>query len=283
MQMGGLATEARDLSDQMVETIGSGPPITWGELARRLGVATDSPALIAATRRRRCADRIIIAAPSGKPDPTIPPEALVFRVEDLERVARSTELWRLALRYLRGRATHLHTVGELRAVFKPTPLKMAFGAALATALANRTLPAGVAAVLRRGHFYLLLQDDLLTPPESVPRRTNGRAVGFDSMASEDRAQNDHPTGDESFADAFEREFSRLDAESGRKNFVKLLRLREALPQFSRTVFDRELNALRRAGRFSLDAAEGTHDRTTPEERDAGVVEAGRRLLYCARR
>ncbi len=258
------------LTDRVVNLVMQSQPMTWAELSAQLGESTTSLALVDATRRRSFTQCAMIAASAGRsevPDPA----ALVFRLDELPAVAASARLWRLAFRYVRGGSTHLHSAGELRAAFKPAPLKTAFGHAMKAALARRALPAGVAAVLRRGHYYLLLQDDLLTAPVSRP--ASSPPPGEDSGAA--------PTT--SFAEAFDAVFSRLDHESGGKNFVKLLSLRRALAQYPRRVFDQELNALRRAGQFSLDAAEGTHDRTTPEEREAGVVEAGRRLLYCARR
>ena len=54
--------------------------------------------------------------------------------------------------------------------------------------------------------------------------------------------------------------------------MKLASLRHALPQFSRDVFDSELQALRRAGEFSLDSHEGLHGTLTTEEREAGENE-----------
>ena len=407
MDIRGSGRPLADLTDQLVNEVMRGEPITWGELAARVGESDKSTVLLRASRRRAFTQCAIVATPSGKAD-VPPPEALVFRADQLSKMASSPRLWQLALHYLRAKSTHLHSAGELKTVFKPAALKSAFGTAVNRALASGTLPVGIGAVLRRGHFYLLLQDDLLTPPAS-PRRSSapsvrGSATGQPpplpgakarsgprnrpltstnnkpltspankpltgsslpplrrAPASSSRprpvsspqnqplssaqnrplssaqnrplssaqnrplssaqnrpvssAQKRPLTGhrnrplsgvrnrpltgarpdrapsvpgapspaSDAFADAFEREFTRLDAETGRKNFVKLLSLRQALSQFPRAVFDHELNALRRAGRFSLDAAEGTHDRTTPEEREAGVVEAGRRLLYCARR
>ena len=268
MDAGASHERSENLSNRLVETIMNGRAMTWGELANHVGEAPDSRAMLDAARSRQFSQTLMVASPSGRTE--VPPaEALVFALRDIDEVAKGAALWRLALRYLRTPATHVHTEGELRSVFRSAKLKSAFSDAIRSALAAGELPAGIRAVLRRGHFYLLLQDDLLTPFQSLDASTQNSAP----------ADND----DDSFGQAFEAAFRRLDIASGRRNFVKLLDLRRALPQFSRLQFDRGLNALRRAGLFSLDAAEGTHDRTTPEERQAGLVEAGRRLLYCARR
>ena len=58
-------------------------------------------------------------------------------------------------------------------------------------------------------------------------------------------------------------------------------LRRALP-FDRATFDAGLDALRRAGRYTLSAAEGRYG-ITPEEQEAGIVEDGTLLLYVSRK
>ncbi len=302
MRSEGASRRSDSLTDRMVDFVMASYVTTWGELAARLNQPMNSPHMLQAIRRRAFTQNVIVALPAGKNDPPIG-DALVFRHDALESVVNSSRLWKLAFRYLRGNSTHMHSAGELKTVFKSSPLKAAFSDAVRRALATGTLPTGVVAVLRRGHFYLLLQEDLLPSP-TVPRSapTIPTLLPYHEASSEDDEAEDvteisatpfasaalmsERAGDgvaEAFEAAFERAFARLDMETGRKNFIKLLSLRKALSQYPREVFDRELNALRRAGRFSLDAAEGTHDRTTQEERDAGVVEAGRRLLYCARR
>ena len=267
----------------MVEVVMNGDPMSWATLAAAVGENADSPALRVASRKRAFTDRVIVAAPSGKIT-DFHPEALVFRADRLAVVAASGRLLRLALRYARATSTHLHTPAELQATFRSAALKAAFGRALETALAKRSLPTGVHAVLRRGHFYLLAAEDLVAPIPSNAGSPARARTGENPAALSRRRESTHRVArNESFAEVFDRAFRRIDTQTGRRNFVKLLSLRKALPQFSRADFDRELNALRRAGLYSLDAAEGTHDRTTPEEREAGVIEAGRRLLYCARR
>ena len=49
----------------------------------------------------------------------------------------------------------------------------------------------------------------------------------------------------------------------------------------RDQFDRELQDLRRAGRYTLSAAEGRGG-ITPEEREAGIREEGSLLLFVSR-
>jgi hypothetical protein len=58
-------------------------------------------------------------------------------------------------------------------------------------------------------------------------------------------------------------------------------LRRALPH-DRATFDRELRELRRAGRYSLSAAEGRHG-IQREEQEAGIREEGSLLLFVSRK
>jgi hypothetical protein len=84
-----------------------------------------------------------------------------------------------------------------------------------------------------------------------------------------------------FARDFAAAFDRLDAATGGHNHVSLVDLRRALP-VERAAFDAGLAALRRAGRYTVAAAEGRHA-IKPEERTAGIVEDGTLLLFVARR
>ncbi|MEL7367592.1 MAG: hypothetical protein AAFN74_01675 [Myxococcota bacterium] len=281
-------TTTASLDKRVLQTVLNAEIMTWAELAAAVGEPEQSEALLRATRTRTFTWKAVVATASGQNTRPRGP-TLVFRAERLETVAASGRCLRLALSYLRKKSTHLHSVGEVKAAFKSRPLKKAFGASLQRALKTATLPIGVAAVLRRGHFYLLLQDDLLASPlksTSTPQNAAisqpTRAQTIVSQAIVPKARRTYAV-DSRFADAFDRAFNSIDARTGGRNFVKLIELRRALATYPRPSFDEQLNALRRAGRYSLDAAEGTHDRTTSEEREAGIIEAGRRLLYCARR
>jgi hypothetical protein len=88
-----------------------------------------------------------------------------------------------------------------------------------------------------------------------------------------------------FARDFDEAFDRLDPpdkKGRRSNYVTLLALREALPRYDRKTFDAEINKLRRAQRYSLDASDGRHARMTRAEQAAGIEEAGELLVYAAR-
>lgn len=80
---------------------------------------------------------------------------------------------------------------------------------------------------------------------------------------------------------FEIDFTRafLSLDTG-YNFVKLYNLRKSLPQYSRQQFDDGLNTLRRERKFSLEASEGLLVTLTPEEKEAGILDQGRLMIYC---
>lgn len=79
-----------------------------------------------------------------------------------------------------------------------------------------------------------------------------------------------------FAPRFLAAFAQIDRGN---NYVLLYDLRRALPDVPRHVFDAGVNDLRRAKVVSLDSADGRHLRLTPEQRDAGIHEAGSVLVY----
>ena len=88
-------------------------------------------------------------------------------------------------------------------------------------------------------------------------------------------------GEVDFASAFEAAFAKLDHERGARGLVSLVWLRQEIP-VERAEFDEGLNALRRAGQYTLTAAE-SRSGISPEERDAGIFEQGSLLLYVSRR
>jgi hypothetical protein len=81
------------------------------------------------------------------------------------------------------------------------------------------------------------------------------------------------TVDDRFEGRFDSEFSRLDRVRGSFNFVPLLDLRRALPEFPREQFDRGLKLLRQARRYRINVGEGRSG-VTPEQQEAAIIEDG---------
>jgi hypothetical protein len=140
------------------------------------------------------------------------------------------------------------------------PLRQPFEVAVARRIGERSLPAAVGCLRVKKKPYLFLLADLSLPaPAPKPAPV--------------------PTSD--FARKFEEVFERLDRERGSHNLVSLVGLRGELA-VDRATFDAELQRLRRAGRYSLSAAEGRHG-ISDEERGAAIPEDGSLLLFVSRR
>jgi hypothetical protein len=82
-------------------------------------------------------------------------------------------------------------------------------------------------------------------------------------------------------------FDKLDREGTGRNFVSLVKLRQAMPDLSKEEFDAAINHLRRSGGFTASAAEGRHG-MTQEELAAAIrdpLEGGKDqvMLYLSRR
>jgi hypothetical protein len=199
--------------------------------------------------------------------------------DDRERGAIASKLLSKALEVLpREEGVPASQVNGL-----PPALKKQFPADLEREAAARRLPPGVHSITcgtpkaRKRYFFMLAG--------ALPG-ANGHAAAahpahpVHAPASEPpRAPAMPPAG---FGPAFAEAFDRLDRQDGGRNFLKLLELRRALPQFGRAGFDAGLNQLRRERAFSLAPHEGLEGALTPEEREAGISEAGNLWTYALR-
>ncbi|MBI1918066.1 MAG: hypothetical protein HYS12_25520 [Planctomycetes bacterium] len=159
-------------------------------------------------------------------------------------------------------------------------LQRPFESAVQDALTGFALPAGVGAlrIKKKDHLFLMRDVNAAGP---LPREDLPVAATPTTLAppSEERAGDGRPALD--FGTAFDEAFTRLDQQRGSPNFVSLVDLRRELP-VDRDTFDRELRDLRRAGLFSLNAAEG-REGLTHEEQAAAIREEGTLLLFVARK
>jgi hypothetical protein len=158
-------------------------------------------------------------------------------------------------------------------------LQRSFEDAIQDALTGFALPAGVGALRIKKKVHLFLMRDVNAagplPREDLPVAATPTAL----VPPEERGGDGRPVID--FAIALDEAFTRLDQQRGSPNFVSLVDLRRELP-VDRDTFDRELHALRRAGRFTLNAAEG-REGLTHEEQEAAIREEGTLLLFLARK
>jgi hypothetical protein len=152
--------------------------------------------------------------------------------------------------------------------------------ALEREIERQSLPEGVAWVVTKGKRYLFLVENL-RPSGSPPSRPAVSAPTPTHRTEVVPVPPAHAARD--FAGAFRAAFEQLDRRNGSTNFVKLFDLRRALAEFSRDEFDSGLRKLRVDNEFSLDSHEGLYGSLTPEEREAGIHEAGSLLIYVSRR
>ncbi len=206
------------------------------------------------------------------------PDAPIALVADLDALAGSALALEFLLRQARTPSTQAFSLAELKA--KATgKLQKPFQEAVNRHIIASTLPPTVAYISIRGSKKLFLLSDLgrgrepgVRSQESGVRSQEG-AAKVNGTAAPAPVPADFPT-------AFHQAFDDLDRQGGGHNFVSLTDLRRVVP-LPRAQFDRELGELRRAGRYTLSAAEG-RDGISPDERVAGIAEEGSLLLFVSR-
>jgi hypothetical protein len=160
-------------------------------------------------------------------------------------------------------------------------LQEPLGDSLERGMKRGELPEGVAWIEVNGNPYLFLVENM-KPHAARPDRQGVDNAPVLSPAS-DRPPVASIRPQREFVTAFREAFEQLDRRNGTTNFVKIADLRRALADFGRDEFDSGLRALRLNHEFSLDSHEGLYGALSPEEREAGVREAGSLLIYVSRR
>jgi hypothetical protein len=225
--------------------------------------------------------RAIVAA-KAKNKPNL--DAPVVLREDVDRAVPAilSPLLRFSLAPVttrpKGKPTETAAFTRDEATKRVVPeLQKTVSSALDPETVSNDLPSDVAWVMSKGKplFFLV---------ENVRPSSQHRAKAIEGHVSTPRAIVEKPQGSvRDFAQAFREAFDQLDRRNGFTNFVKLADLRKAVSAFGREEFDAGLQELRLAREFSLDSHEGLHGSLTPEEREAGVREAGSLLIYASRR
>jgi hypothetical protein len=251
------------LAEKLVESLraarDSGAyPVPLRELIEQAGAEAGERVVKKALKHRAFAEAVVWAVPGDRGAP-------VALAEDRARLAGDPRLLESALSAARSEDNQALAPGDLaKKVAKG--LRDEFAEGVRRRVEEGSLPAGVGVLRIKKKPYLFLTEDLRTGPAPAP-----------APPPERRGE---PAG-EDFARRFEEAFDRLDRERGSANLVSLVRLRQELPA-DRATFDAELRRLRRAGRYTLSAAEGRHG-LNDEERAAGLAEDGALLLYVSRR
>jgi hypothetical protein len=235
-------------------------------LTQRRLVELADPAAAPEIVRKALADKVlkkrVIVAVAGAPDSPI------VSADQRDQLAEDPALLEFALATARTADSQAVPLKDVKKKLDKT-LQYTFEQAVVRRMETATLPATVGCLrIKKSPHLFLLQDLNIVPqrtePASPPPPPHGPVV-----APQD------------FARLFDEAFAQLDRQRGSPNLVNLLLLRQAL-SVERSLFDAELNRLRRAGRYSLSAAEGRQG-ITPEERAAGMVEDGTLLLFVSRK
>lgn len=287
-----------DLAVKMVEVVVAargGPMLTVRRLADLVGARPGDAAFKMALQDGAFTGRVFVAAPKAKSKAGFLPDALVCAVQDIAQLARDEAVLAYAMRLVCTPKTTAQKITDLAGALtgaRKGELVSAFKENLQQRVADGTLPAWLGYVLVRGKEYLFRRDDIFPrddatiTPTAMPEKTpTSPPVSAQPMGPATPPPTFNPVNqpDGEFARCFESAFNQLDRADGNRNFVKLLAMRQALPQFDRATFDAGLNELRRAGIFTLDAADGGVVTLSPEERAAGLIELGALLAYVSRR
>jgi len=266
---------------------GTAEPITLGQLIEQADPQANDRLVSAALRQKAFADRALLGkTPGGTFNLKKAKDAPVALVEDAERLASSAALLQFVLRGKRTPSTEAWGAGDLVKWVSPK-LRDSFQRALRRQLQDDALPPGVHYLKIRNEKIFLAETahpPLAQPqaPVSTAPLEPSPAVALPAPPSLVPPRAAPVSDGAEFAAQFARAFDRLDHQKGSHNLVSLVELRAALPQFSREQFDAGLRKLRLESRFGLSSAESLSG-IRPEERQAGIEEAGVLLLHVSRK
>jgi hypothetical protein len=259
------ANPAAVLAEKMVQVLRQGPAdapfLSLAKLAEIADSSATSRTVLAVLFQRKA-----FTAVAARRDLDAP----VALLTDLPRLAASPQLLEFALKSTRTAANHAFSIADLKKKLtgKLQPL---FGESVQQRIQQRTLPQDIGWILIKNTKRLFLASDV---------NLTLQAKGIEMPEAPAPAARPEPTP-MAFSQAFDEAFARLDRAAGGHNFVSLAVMRPAL-KVEREAFDAGLRELRRAGQYTLSAAEGRHG-LGESERAAGVIEDGTLLLYVSRR
>jgi hypothetical protein len=262
---------AEELSEKLVQALieqrERGPdayPAELHHLVEQTGLAPAARVLTQALGKEPFRGQALLALPKR-------PDSPVVLTDDRERLLASPRLLRLVLGTARTPDNQAVSVSDLARKFTQN-LQGDFRAAVNRQVSERSLPddLGVLFVKKKPLLFLLADLNAGSLPARPPVLPQPRTPPSEPKPA--------PMD---FAHRFDEAFVRLDRERGGHNHVSLVELRRAVPM-ERAAFDAGLQHLRRAGRYTLSAAEGRHG-LRADEQDAGIAEEGSLLLFVSRR
>lgn len=265
-------------------------PAAVGRLAERIERKPGDPKAKEALRSKAFKQRAFVAWPrKSSRKPKFENEALVCLEADIDRLADSDLLLRYVFRLATSTKSRAFSLPKLRDELTSSgEIHKRFQRACERRIAEQRLPPWMR-WLETSNTRLFFRIDDVQPSladsnaQSAPASAN---VGEDCrVASAPTTAGTEPAPPKTidFQAAFEEAFTRIDRATGGRNFIKLHALRQALTRFDRPTFDRGIQALRFAGRFTLETSEGLHATLTPQERDAGIPSSDGLLIYASRR
>jgi len=192
------------------------------------------------------------------------PETPVALKADVDRLAASRQMLEFLLVRAAKPAVKAFPVKDLQKPLTES-VRQPFADAVNLYIERGKLPPTVGCLWIKTRYLFLTRD------------VQGNRAGSAAATSAEKTPADRAAD---FPGDFAAAFERLDRQSGGRNFVTLVELRQALP-LPRSLFDAELFKLRQAGCYRLSAAEGRHG-ISPEERDSGIHEEGSLLLFVSR-
>jgi hypothetical protein len=262
-----LAERLVALLESRRTAVASGEPLPLDAALQQVDPSADLKTLMSAVASKAFKERAVVAkAKSAKFTAPQAAKVSVALVEDVAHLAASTAVLELALRVKRTATVHAFSISELSAALG-TKLKPAFKECWNGRVEAGQLPPGIAFVRIRSPKLFLIAD--LQPASA---RAQAALEPTESPA----------VSTASFPSRFDEAFRRIDQRKGAHNFVSLVELRRSLADVPRGLFDAGLNRLRQAGRYTLSAAESVQG-IRPEDREAGIEEAGSLLLYVSRK
>ncbi len=251
------------------ETASTGPLVDWSTLAASVPPGTP-PAFVALARASEPFRSAVIPVFAKEPD------GCLVLAENAEQGGSDPRLFeRVYAAALKSGDTAVDAALLKKQKLLSPPMSAAFLRAFDQMLLDRAFPTDYGVIRVGAKKYLFRLADLPNPARHDVRSASKPVAVAVTTLPESSAG-------EGFAQAFGEAFNRIDAREGGYNFVKLLHLRNALPAYPRVLFDAGLDALRKNRLYSLESSEGHVVSLSEEEREAGIVEAGRQLIYCKR-
>ncbi len=260
-------------------------PIAAVELATSLASVTNKTGLDQATKHPRFRQRMVACRPPGAKacshyvlaeDVQAADEALIFMALESAIAASEKPSGKTA-----AKPSHAFSAAKLAAaLFSDKSACEQFTHGLVERADRGELGSEMASLLVAGEqLYFRLQD--LTNRPAFSPTTPSAAKPHPVTTPVPAAARTARVVD--FASAFDAAFQQLDQQHGRRNYLQVLDLRTALPQFDRGTFDAELRQLRLAGRYTMESAHGGYTQLTDAQRAAGIQEGSSLMIYVSRK